>query len=231
MTQPIRVLLVEDHKLVRAGFRALLQDLPGVEVVADTGDGHEALELIEELQPDVVLLDLTIPGLNGLEVLSRVAGSSRTRVVVVSIHSSPEYVTWALRAGAAGYVIKNSELIELDLAIRAATRGEVYLSPAVSKDVVSNYVQRHAEDTNPLDRLTPRQREVLQLLAESHTVKDIARKLNVSRKTVETHRALMMDRLGIHDIPGLVRYAIRARLLSADDPGSSGPEGPSGSFS
>jgi DNA-binding NarL/FixJ family response regulator len=215
--KPIRVLLADDHTLVRAGIRGLLQNLAGVEVVGEAGDGKEALRLAETLRPDVVLLDVGMPGLNGLEVAGRIAGfDAAVRVVILSMHNSEEYVLRALRAGCAGYLLKGSAVAELEIAVRAVARGETYLSPAVSKSVVEDYVLRSGGAADPLDALTPRQREILQLVAEGHTSKEIARHLGLSAKTVETHRAQVMERLRVHDLAGLVRFAVRVGLVAPD---------------
>ncbi len=210
----IRILLADDHTLVRAGIRSLIQALPGIQVVAEAGDGREALSLIEMHQPDVALLDIAMPGLNGLEVAAQVADSfPYVRVMILSMHATEEYVLRALRAGAAGYLLKDADTAELELAINAVTRGETYLSPAVSKHV-TEYIRRVGEEAHStLERLTPRQREVLQLVAEGHTTQEIARIMNLSTKTVETHRTQLMERLDIHDIAGLVRYAVREGLV------------------
>lgn len=215
--RPIRVLLAEDHALVRAGFRALLQNLPGIEVVAEAGDGREALRLIRESQPDVVLMDISMPGLNGLDATARVASEfPNVRVIILSMHANEEYVLQALRAGATGYLLKDSDAAELELAIAAVARGETYLSPPVSKHVIADYIRLVGGESGSLERLTPRQREVLQLIAEGHTTKEIAQILSVSVKTVTTHRMELMERLDIHDIAGLVRYAIRMGLVSPE---------------
>ena len=210
----IRILLADDHTLVRAGIRSLVQALPGIQVVAEAGDGREALSLIETHQPDVALLDIAMPGLNGLEVAAQVADNfPYVRVVILSMHATEEYVLRALRAGAVGYLLKDADTAELELAIKAVTRGETYLSPAVSKHV-TEYVRRVGQEAHStLERLTPRQREVLQLVAEGHTTQEIARMMNLSTKTVETHRTQLMERLDIHDIAGLVRYAVREGLV------------------
>lgn len=214
---PIRVLLAEDHSLVRAGIRGLLEKLDGIQVVAEAGDGHEALRLIEAHQPDVVLMDIAMPGLNGLEAAARVVKDfPKVRVIVLSMHANEEYIWQALRAGATGYLLKDADTPELELAIKAVVRGETYLTPAVSKQVVQDYIRRVGGEWSTLDLLTPRQREILQLIAEGHTTKDVAKRLNLSVKTVETHRAQLMERLDIHDVAGLVRYAIRTGLVSSE---------------
>jgi DNA-binding NarL/FixJ family response regulator len=214
---PVRVLLADDHKLVRAGFRAMLNNLSNVEVVAETGDGREALELLQKHRPDVAFVDITMPSLTGLEVAKRAAKEApNVRIIIVSMHTAEEYVGRAVRAGVAGYVLKNADPIELELAIRAAIKGEIYLSPAVSKSLIDDYSRRLAEEKTMEDRLTARQREVLQLIAEGQNTKDIASRLNVSIKTVETHRKQLMERLDIHDVAGLVRFAIRAGIIEPE---------------
>ena len=213
----IRVLLADDHRLMRAGLRALLKSLELVQVVAEAGNGHEAIQLAEQHQPDIVIMDIGMPELNGLEATARIVKlAPAPRIIVLSMHANEEYVRRALQAGAAGYLLKGAEPAELELAIRAVMRGETYLTPAVSKQVVQNYLHPREMKTNPIQELTPRQREVLQLVAEGHSTNDIAQKLNLSVKTVDTHRTELMQRLDIHDIAGLVRYAIRIGLINAD---------------
>ena len=213
----IRVRLADDHRLMRAGLRALLKSLELVQVVAEAGNGHEAIQLAEQHQPDIVIMDIGMPELNGLEATARIVKlAPAPRIIVLSMHANEEYVRRALQAGAAGYLLKGAEPAELELAIRAVMRGETYLTPAVSKQVVQNYLHPREMKTNPIQELTPRQREVLQLVAEGHSTKDIAQKLNLSVKTVDTHRTELMQRLDIHDIAGLVRYAIRIGLINAD---------------
>ncbi|HZN86643.1 MAG TPA: response regulator transcription factor [Burkholderiales bacterium] len=208
-----RILLVDDHALVRAGMKSLLHEIPGVEVVAEAADGAEALRLAAELRPDVVLLDIAMKGMNGLDAAARLREQlPATKVIVLSMHTSEEYVLLALRAGAAGYLIKDSATSELELALKAVARGETYLSPAISRQVVDGYVQRVGAAATP-DPLTPRQREVLKRIAEGRSTKEIAFDLKLSVKTVETHRAQIMERLGIRDVAGLVRYAMRAGLV------------------
>jgi DNA-binding NarL/FixJ family response regulator len=208
----LRILLADDHALVRAGMRALLGEVPGFEVVAETGDGREALQLTRERRPDIALLDISMPGLNGLEVVARIAHDHpATRVIIVSMHADDESVRRALAAGAAGYLLKNSDRSELELALRAVARGDTWLSPALTKRVVAAYMQGASPPAGEV--LTPRQREVLQLVAEGHSNKEIASRLNVALKTVETHRTELMDRLGIHGVASLVRYAIQVGLV------------------
>jgi DNA-binding NarL/FixJ family response regulator len=214
MTKSIRVVLADDHTLVRAGLRGLLQGIAGIEVVGEAEDGHEALRLAGELHPDVMVLDISMPGLNGLDAAAQVVKlDARIRVLVLSMHSAEEYVLRALRAGCAGYLLKRSAVSELEVAVRAVARGETYLSPSVSKQVVDDYVGRTGGAADPLEALTPRQREILQLVAEGHTSKEIAERLQLSFKTVEAHRAQIMDRLGLEDVTGLVRFALRVGLV------------------
>jgi DNA-binding NarL/FixJ family response regulator len=217
MMKSIRVLLVDDHALVRAGIRALVQKLAGAEVVAEAEDGRQALSLVKDLRPDIVLMDISMPGLNGLEAAARVAKEYPcVKVIMLSAHSHEEYVCQALRAGASGYLLKDASTAELELALTAVARGETYLSPAVSKHVINDYMRRVSGEPGSLEMLTPRQREILQLVAEGRTTKEIAHTLHISVKTVETHRMQLMDRLGIHDVAGLVRFAIRVGLVEPE---------------
>ena len=223
----MRVLLADDHALVRAGIRALLTGLPDVESIIEAGDGQEALALLRELRPDVALVDIAMPGLNGLELAARVTREAPgTRLVILSMHGTPGHVAQALRAGVCGYLLKDSAADELPVLLRAVMRGETYLSPTISKQVVDGYLGRTsspataaaagAPDGSDLDVLTSRQREILQLVAEGKSTKEVAQLLDLSVKTVETHRAQIMDRLGIRDLAGLVRYAVRTGLVSTD---------------
>ena len=212
-----RILLADDHRLVREGLRSLLEKLPSIEVVAEASDGLEALELLKATRPDIVLMDITMPRLSGVEAVRRISKEyPRTKAIVVSIHAAEEYVWQALRAGASGYLIKDADASELATAIQAVMNGETYLSPRVSRTVISNYFERTGNSQGPLERLTPRQREVLQLIAEGQNTKAIAPTLKISVKTVEAHRLQMMKRLDIHDVPGLVRYAVRSGLVSSE---------------
>jgi DNA-binding NarL/FixJ family response regulator len=212
----IRVVLADDHNLVRAGLRALLEDVPDVEVVGDYADGREALAAVVEKRPDVALLDIGMPGLSGLDAAARIADEAPgTRVVIVSMHGNERFVAQALAAGVAGYVMKDACADELPVLLRAVVRGETYLSPAISKRIVEAMRATRGGDEAE-GPLTPRQREILQLLAEGKNTKEIAHMLAVSAKTVETHRAQIMARLDIHDVPGLVRYAVRTGLVASD---------------
>jgi DNA-binding NarL/FixJ family response regulator len=209
----LRVLLADDHALVRAGMRSLLRDIAGVEVVGEAADGAEALALAAREKPDAVLLDIAMKGMGGLEAAARFREQHPgVKVIILSMHASEEYVLQALRAGAAAYLIKDSATAELELALKSVMRGETYLSPAISRQVVEGYVQRMGAGA-PVDPLTPRQREVLKGIAEGRSTKRIAGDLGLSVKTVETHRAQIMERLGIRDVAGLVRYAMRTGLV------------------
>jgi DNA-binding NarL/FixJ family response regulator len=213
----IRVLLADDHKLFRAGIRALLTTIAGVEIVAEAGDGREALRLVATHQPDVVLMDIMMPGLNGLDATARIGRAfARTRVIMLSMNADEDSVLRAVRAGAVGYLVKTADPAELELAVRAVARGETFLSSAVSQHVLAACLKRVDQEQTSLERLTLRQREVLQLIAEGHTTKEIAGKLSISAKTAEAYRADLMKALEIHDIASLTRYAIRAGLVSLD---------------
>jgi DNA-binding NarL/FixJ family response regulator len=213
----VKVVLADDHTLFREGVRSLLERTPGVEVVAEYGDGREALDGIERHRPDVALLDITMPGLNGLEVATRAARASPgTRIVLLSMHANEAYVSQALRAGVAGYLLKDAAAAELELALRAVVQGHRYLSPAISQQVLEGLVEGRPLEADPLAGIPARQREILQLIAEGKNTKEIAVLLGVGVKTVETHRARLMDRLDIHDVAGLVRFAIRAGLVSPE---------------
>jgi len=214
---PIRILVVEDHDLVRAGFCALLNALEDVTIVGQAKTGYEALELAASCAPKVVLMDISMPGLNGLEVTRRIAEAHpHIRVLILSVHTGEEYVLQALRAGAAGYLVKDSGADELAMAVRAVASGRTYLSPQVSRHVIDRYLERQQDMQTPFELLTPRQREILQMIAEGATTRDMARRLHLSVKTVDTHRTQLMDRLDIHDVAGLVRYAIRTGLIDSE---------------
>jgi DNA-binding NarL/FixJ family response regulator len=222
----ISIILADDHVLVRSGIRALLRDLPSIHVVAEASDGREAIRLAEIHRPDIVIMDIAMAGMNGLEATTRLVKEfPELRVIILSMHTNEEYVLQALRAGASGYLLKDAGISELELAIKSVARGETYLSPPVSKHVISDYIRRlggeasrdETADQAPLERLTLRQREILQLIAEGLTTQEIAHKLDISVKTVETHRMQLMERLDIHDVAGLVRFAIRVGLVTLDE--------------
>jgi DNA-binding NarL/FixJ family response regulator len=213
-----RLLLADDHALVRAGIRSLLEKMTGVEVVAEASDGREALELIKKKLPNLVLMDIAMPGLNGLEALARTTKEfTAMKVIILSMHANEEYALQALRAGACGYLLKDGAVAELELALRVVARGETYLSPRISKRVIDGYLERLGNQSAPGGLLTARQREILQLIAEGQSTKEIAFLLGVSVKTVEAHRAQLMLRLGIHDVAGLVRYAMRVGLVPPEE--------------
>jgi DNA-binding NarL/FixJ family response regulator len=211
---PIRVVLADDHALVRAGMRSLLGTMAQVEVVGEAASGEEALVLAERERPDVVLMDIAMKGITGLEAAARMRElHPGVRVIILSMHADEEYVLQALRAGAIGYLLKDAATGELELALRSVMRGESWFSPAVSRQVVEGYVQRVGGEP-AAEVLTARQREVLTLVAGGKSTKEIAYELNLSVKTVETHRAQIMERLGIRDVAGLVRYALKTGLVS-----------------
>lgn len=213
----IRVLLVDDHVLVRAGLRLLLEGLPAVTVVAEADDGSEVPRLLALHRPDLVLMDIAMKKSNGLDVTAQIrVDFPLVHVVIVSMHANEEYVLRALRVGASAYLVKDSATAELGLALAAVMAGQIYLSPAVSRQVVDRYVRRMEKESAAAVALTARQRETLVLIAQGHGTKEIAYRLQVSVKTVETHRAQLMARLEIHNVPGLVRYAIREGLVSAE---------------
>lgn len=214
-----RVILADDHALVRAGLRELLQKIPRLEVVGEANNGREALDLIQTQKPDLILLDIAMKELNGIEVAERVTRDHRQiRVLILSMHANEEYVLRALRAGACGYMLKDSAAAELQLAIESVLTGKSYLSPKISRNVIDSYLNRTAatDKSAGLDQLTSRQREVLQLIAEGNSTKEIAALLNLSAKTVETHRAQLMERLGIYDVASLVRFAMREGLIQPE---------------
>jgi DNA-binding NarL/FixJ family response regulator len=217
-TKPIRVVLADDHPIVRAGIREALKVIPGVEVIAEASDGREAIELVKSLQPDVVFMDISMPGLNGLEAAERILKAfPQVRIIILSRHDSEEYYWRALQVGASGYLLKKAAITELKAAVQRVTGGEIYLSREISARLRDQLpLQRIAHARNPAEQLTARQREILQLIAEGQTTKAIALILKISAKTVEYHRAKLMQSLNIFDIPGLVRFALRARLISQE---------------
>ncbi len=213
--KPIRILLADDHNLVRSGLKSLLMGMTGVEVVAEATNGREAVDLVGTTNPDVVLMDIGMKELNGIEAATIIAREKPSvRVIILSMHDTQDFVSQALKAGAAGYVLKDAAPLELEFALQAVTRGETYLSPKVSSQVVQSYVRPPEAETG-LEALSPRQREILKAIVSGRTTKQIAYDLGLSIKTIETHRAQIMHRLDIHDVVGLVRFSIRIGLISA----------------
>ncbi len=213
----IRVLLAEDHTIVRKGLRSLLDDETEIEVVGEAEDGQQAIELVQRLQPDVVLMDITMPVLSGLEATRQIKKLlPQVKVVVLTVHSTEEYIFQILRAGASGYVVKQAAVSELVQAIQTVYRGNPFLSPSISRQVVEEYGRRAEAMEDKYDRLTDREREVLQLIAEGRINREIAQLLHVTVKTVEAHRAHVMDKLGLHTTAELTRYALRKGMISPD---------------
>lgn len=206
-----RILLADDHAVVRHGFRRILDAQEDMEVVGEVSNGREAVDQSTAIQPDVIIMDVTMPELNGIEATRRIAEQApRTRVLALSMHRDSVYVREILRAGARGYLLKDSSESDLISAVRAVAQGEGYLSPAVSEAVLSDY-RKHV--TNPVDLLTSREREVLQLVAEGKTNKEIANSLNLSVYTVEAHRGKIMEKLNLHSASEMVRFAIRNGVI------------------
>ena len=213
-----RVLLADNHPIVRAGIRSALEKIEGVEVVGEANDGREAVELVKEVKPQVVFMDITMPVLNGLDATERISKAApNVRVIILSRHENEEYFWGALKRGASGYLLKRAALAELEAAITRVAGGEIYLSKDISTQLLRRFPsQQSTLAKTPLEQLTERQREILQLIAEGQTTKAIALILKVSPKTVEYHRAKLMERLNIHDIPGLVRFALRQKLITEE---------------
>lgn len=213
--KPLRLLLADDHTLVRAGLRALLDGMDGVTVVAEADNGEQAVALAKALAPDVALLDITMPSLNGLQAAERIlAQSPPPRVVILSMHAAEEYVNRALALGVSGYLLKDAATLELQAALEAVSAGQTYLSPRITSQLLESRLKTGEGAARP--GLTARQLEVLRLLALGKSVKEIAYDLQLSAKTVETYRAQIMERLDLHDLASLVRYAIRTGLVSAE---------------
>ena len=218
LQQPIRVVLADDHPIVRAGIRAELEKLPGTTVVGEATDGREALKLVQELKPAVIFMDISMRGLNGLEATARITKQfAQVRVIILSMHQNEEYFWQALKAGASGYLLKKSATSELGTALRRVAAGEIYLSREMSSRLLKKLpLHQIAHQKTPLESLSERQREILQLIAEGQTTKAIAMVLKLSPKTVEYHRAKLMERLNIFDVPGLVRFALQAGLIAQE---------------
>ena len=214
----VRVVLADDHALVLAGIRALIVELGGTQIVAEASNGREAVALVKQHNPDLVIMDISMKELNGIEATAQIiAESPSTKILILSMHTTEDFVHRAIRAGASGYLVKDSAPVDLKMAIAAVMRDEIYLSPRVSRHLVSGFLNgKSHRDESSMDALTPRQREILQMVAEGKSTKQIAFELNVSVKTVETHRAALMERLGIHDLAGLVLYAVRHGVISVD---------------
>ena len=216
----IRVLLAEDHTIVRKGLRSLLDAEPDTEVVGEAEDGRKAIQLVEKLCPDVVLMDISMPGLNGLEATRQITKRfPEVKVLILTVHSDEEYIRQVLSAGASGYLVKQAAPSELASAIRAAYQGDFFPSPSISRELIEDYT-RQAEamsENDSLLALTDREREVLQLIAEGHSNRQIAEILHISVKTVETHRAHLTDKLGIRSAAELTKYALRRGVISLDE--------------
>ena len=212
----VRILLADDHTLVRAGLRKLLEERPDWEVIAEAGDGREAVRLAEQHKPDVAILDVAMLLLNGIEATRQIARRvPGTRVLVLSMHADEAYVTQILQAGATGYLLKDSADVDLLKAVGEAARGKSFFSPAIAKVMLDDYVRQLADKgvTDRYDSLSEREREIFQLIAEARTNKEIAALLNVSPSTVETHRAHIMEKLDLHSAAEIVLYAVRRGVI------------------
>ncbi len=214
----IKVLVADDHTILRQGIKALLDNQEGIEVVGEAKDGREAIKLIEELLPDVILMDIAMPGLNGAEATRRIKKKfPKMKVLVLTMYANEEYISQTLNAGANGYLVKETAFQDLITAIKAVYRGEAFMSPSISKKVMNSYIQQDRGDKKKIcEILTTREREILQLIAEDNSSKKIAETLFISPKTVETHRTHIMDKLNIHNRSGLIKYAIRKGMVDID---------------
>jgi DNA-binding NarL/FixJ family response regulator len=212
-----RILLADDHRIVRAGLRALLEKQPGLEIVSEAEDGRSAVKATLELAPDVVILDISMPDLNGIDAARQIAAiQPKVKIIVLSMHSDKKYVPEAFKAGACGYLLKDCAVEELVNAVRTVLSGQPYLSPRIAGVVLGEYLQTKPKDTSAFSILSPREREVLQLLAEGKSTKDIAFKFRLSTKTVEAHRQRIMEKLNVRTIAELTKYAIREGLTSLE---------------
>jgi DNA-binding NarL/FixJ family response regulator len=214
----LRVILADDHPVVRAGIRAELEKLPGILVVGEASDGREAVDMVRKVSPAVVFMDISMRGLNGIEATTRITKEfPKVRVVILSMHQNEEYFWQALKAGASGYLLKKAATTELGAALRRVTQGEIYLATEMSSRLLKKLPLQHiAHQKTPLESLSERQREILQLIAEGQTTKAIGFALKLSPKTVEYHRAKLMERLNIYDVPGLVRFALQSGLIAEE---------------
>ncbi len=225
MLEEIKILLIDDHTLVRAGIKSLLDDTEGIKVVAESGDGAETIPLFNSAKPDIVLLDITLKELNGLNILFEIKKADPgAKVIILSMHEDEELVLQAIEYGAAGYLLKDSAPAELEIAIKAVINGGVYLGRAVSKFILKD-IKINSEKfkkgrnlaIDTFSKLTERQKEVFRLIAEGIQSKEIANQLNISIKTVDTHRFQIMKKLNIHDVTGIVRFAFRAGILKNEN--------------
>jgi len=217
--ESITILLADDHQLVRAGIRSLLNHFADIEVVAEADNGLQVLDLLKTCKPAIILMDIAMPEMNGLEATTTVIRDyPDTKVILLSMYANEEYVRQALQSGASGYILKDAAPVELELAIKSVLNGATYLSPVISHQVVCDYVRNTGSSSHNLQgKLTPRQLEVLKLIAEGCSTKDIAASLRISPKTVESHRAQLMDRLETYDVVGLVKLAIKNNLIKSRD--------------
>jgi DNA-binding NarL/FixJ family response regulator len=211
----ITIFLADDHHIIREGLRILLDSKPDFTVIGETGDGRSAVKMIGECRPDVAVMDVSMPGLNGIEATRQIAaGSTQTKIIALSMYADRRYVDGMLKAGAAGYLLKNCVTRELLNAIHAVVEGNIYLSPQIAKTVVDSYLGEPSSSLGvPLDRLTDREREVLQLIAEGRSIKEIATLLHISKKTAESHRRNIMEKTDIHSVAGLTRFAVKEGLV------------------
>ena len=214
----IKVLVADDHTILRQGIKALLDNQEGIEVIGEAKDGREALAIIEETLPDVILMDIAMPGLNGLEATRRIKKKfPRMKVLVLTMYTNEEYIFQILNAGANGYLVKETAFQDLISAIKAVYKNEAFMSPSISKKVINSYIKKAQDDEEKTcEILTTREREILQLIAEGNSSKKIAELLFISPKTVETHRTHIMDKLNIHNRTGLIKYAIRKGMVDVD---------------
>jgi len=215
-------MLADDHNLVRDGIRGLLEGIDGMEIVAEANNGLEILNLVKTIQTDIVLMDIAMPKMNGLQTTAHLHDRyPDTKVLILSSYANEEYVLRALSSGATGYLLKDTNVVELELAIRTVVRGEIYLTQVISNQVLGDYLRQITGEAKQNDLLTSRQRDVLQLIAEGNSNKEIAKLLCIATKTVETHRGQVMKKLNIHDVTGLVRYAIRTGIIAIENPNHS----------